>query len=419
MAQSGENFDVVIGGGGFAGMTLGLALARSLPQDFRIAIIDRADPGEATSLASDGRASALSAASTQMLNCLGVWSHVADEAQPIRDIDITDSSLEAAIRPTVLHYENTLSDAGTPNDKPASWMVENFRLRNALAICTDEMPSITWLAPDSLESFEVDDHGVTVALASGRDCRGRLLIASDGRRSKIRDAAGIKTVNWAYSQLGIVTTVGHEKPHNDTAIQHFLPSGPFAILPLKGNRSSLVWTEDEKRGREIMKLDDAAFLGELEQRFGRRLGAVELAGPRMAYPMETHLARTYIAPRLALIGDAAHGVHPIAGQGLNLALRDVAALTEVLVDTARLGLDIGAGEPLERYEQWRRFDNTLSTFVFDGFNRLFSSDNTALRAFRDFGLGLVDRSPSLKKMFVEEAAGLSGNVPRLLKGEPV
>ena len=199
----------------------------------------------------------------------------------------------------------------------------------------------------------------------------------------------------------------------------FLPSGPFAILPLKGNRASLVWTEDEKKAEVIMQLDDEAFLKELELRFSRRLGRLELNGPRMAYPMEMHLARSYVADRLALIGDAAHGVHPIAGQGLNLALRDVAALAEVIIESARLGLDIGAVEPLERYQQWRRFDSTVSTLVFDGFNRLFSNDSTALRSLRDFGLGIVDRSPSLKRLFVNEAAGLSGDIPRLLKGEAV
>ena len=427
--ETNDTYDIIIAGGGFAGMTLGIALILSMPKNFRVAIIDNQDPAKAGLMSSDGRASALSAASKQMLDILGVWSHVSDDAQPITDIDLTDSSLNAAIRPTVLHYENildndtttTITDSANKDsaNKPATWMLENYRLRNALVKTLSTIDQLDYLAPETVTDMERDDHGVTTTLASGQKIRGRLLVAADGRRSKLRTLAGIKTVSWSYPQIGIVTTVTIEKPHNATAIQHFLPSGPFAILPLKNNRASLVWTEDDKKGRAIMELDDAAFLKELEIRFGRRLGALELSGPRMAYPMETHLARSYISNRLALIGDAAHGVHPIAGQGLNLALRDVAALTEVLVDTARLGLDIGAGEPLERYERWRRFDNTLSTLVFDGFNRLFSSDNAALRSFRDFGLGLVDRSPALKSIFVKEAAGLSGEVPRLLKGERV
>jgi len=419
MSEFEKTYDVIIGGGGFAGMALGAALSKFMPSGFRIAIIDQAKPEIAGLEASDGRASALSAASKQMLEQLGAWSAVEEHAQPICEIDITDSSLKAAIRPTILHYENTIPGEKEKGPKPGSWMVENFRLRNALVEVVTNLPNVDYLAPEKVVAMERDDHGATVELASGKKYRGRLLIAADGRRSMLRTMAEIKVVRWSHPQLAIVTSVTHEKPHNATAIQHFLPSGPFAILPLKDNRASLVWTEDDKTGRKIMALDDTEFLTELEIRFGRRLGALSLSGPRMSYPMETHLARTYIANRLAIIGDAAHGVHPIAGQGLNLALRDVAALTEVLVDTARLGLDIGAGEPLERYERWRRFDNTVSTLVFDGFNRLFSSDNSALRAFRDFGLGVVDRSPALKAMFVKEAAGLSGEVPRLLKGEPV
>ncbi len=413
MTGTDASYDVIIAGGGFAGMALGTALVKFMPTGFHVAIVDNMDPGQLSSATSDGRASALSAASRHLLETLDVWPLVQDEAQPINDIDITDSNLKAAVRPTILHYDNTLGDDGLP----ASWMVENFRLRQAMLDTAASHDALEFIAPESVTGMNGDDHGVTARLASGEELRGRLLIAADGRRSRLREQAGIKTVGWSYPQIGIVTTVAHEKPHNAAAIQHFLPSGPFAILPLKGNRASLVWTEDEKTGRAIMDLEDDAFLRELELRFGRRLGALELAGPRMAYPMEMHLARSYIANRLALIGDAAHGVHPIAGQGLNLALRDVAALTEVIIDTARLGLDIGAGEPLERYERWRRFDSTVSTLVFDGFNRLFSNDSMALRSLRDLGLGIVDRSPYLKRLFVKEASGLSGDVPRLLRGE--
>ena len=228
---------------------------------------------------------------------------------------------------------------------------------------------------------------------------------------------GIKSVRWGYDQTGIVTIVAHERPHGGRAVQHFLPAGPFAILPLTGNRSCITWSEDAGEAARILALDDAAFLDEVDLRFGGRLGGIQLAGPRQSWPLELHLARSYAAPRLAVIGDAAHSVHPIAGQGLNLGLRDSAALVEVIADAARLGLDIGSAAVLERYEQWRRFDSTVSAIAFDGLNRLFSSDNAMLRAARDAGLGLVDRSPVLKQAFVKEASGLSGELPKLLRGE--
>jgi 2-octaprenyl-6-methoxyphenol hydroxylase len=245
------------------------------------------------------------------------------------------------------------------------------------------------------------------------------VVAADGRRSFLREAAGIKVVGWSYPQTGIVTTVAHERPHEGVAVQHFLPAGPFAILPLCGDRSCITWTEDRDEARRILALDDAAFLAEVDLRFGGRLGTLSLAGPRGSWPLEMHLARSYVAPRLALVGDAAHGVHPIAGQGLNLALRDVAALAEVVADAARLGLDIGSTDTLRRYERWRRFDSVLSAAAFDGLNRLFSNDWTLLRTIRDAGLGLVDRLPAVKRMFVGEAAGLSGELPRLVRGEQI
>jgi 2-octaprenyl-6-methoxyphenol hydroxylase len=266
------------------------------------------------------------------------------------------------------------------------------------------------------EGFVADEHGVTVDLADGSRLRAALLVAADGRRSRLREAAGIKMVSWSYPQTGIVVTVRHEKPHHGRAVQHFLPGGPFAILPLTGNRSCITWTEGADRAREILALDDAGFLGEVDRRFDYRLGGVALAGPRAGWPLDMHLARAIVADRFALIGDAAHGVHPIAGQGLNLGLRDVAALAEVIADAARLGLDIGSLATLERYERWRRLDSAISAAAFDALNRLFSNDVTVLRTARDFGLGLVDRMPGLKQLFVAEAAGLTGEVPKLLRG---
>jgi 2-octaprenyl-6-methoxyphenol hydroxylase len=244
-------------------------------------------------------------------------------------------------------------------------------------------------------------------------------VAADGRGSRLREAAGIQVVRWSYPQAGIVTTVRHAKPHGGRAVQHFLPSGPFAILPLAGNRACITWTEDAETARALLALDDAGFLAEVARRFDYRLGAVELDGPRASWPLDMHLARALVKDRFALIGDAAHGVHPIAGQGLNLGLRDVAALTEVVADAARLGLDFGSIATLERYERWRRLDAAVSAATFDALNRLFSNDSTLLRSARDFGLGLVERMPALKQLFVTEAAGLAGEVPKLLRGEVV
>ena len=273
------------------------------------------------------------------------------------------------------------------------------------------------LAPDSVTAFAATPFSIQAELASGGMLEAKLLIAADGKRSRLRERAGIKCVGWSYPQLGIVTTVAHAKPHHGKAVQHFLPGGPFAMLPLKGNRCSIVWTEDKTHGEAIMAADEAAFLAELAKRFGSRLGDIALAGPRQSFPLDFQIARSFVGDRLALIGDAAHAVHPLAGQGLNIGLRDVAALAEIVVEGARLGLDIGASALLERYERWRRFDSAFSAAVMDGLNRLFSNDNAPLRALRDLGLGIVDNAPWLKRALVREAAGASGTVPRLLKGE--
>jgi 2-octaprenyl-6-methoxyphenol hydroxylase len=245
------------------------------------------------------------------------------------------------------------------------------------------------------------------------------VVAADGRGSSLREAAGIKVVGWHYPQVGIAATVAHERPHRGAAVQHFLPAGPFAMLQLKGNRSCITWTEEERAGRAIMALADAEFLAEVDKRVGGRLGALSLEGARRCWPLEMHLARAYVGNRIALIGDAAHSVHPIAGQGLNLAFRDVAALAEVIAEAARLGLDLGDATVLARYERWRRFDSAVSAATFDGLNRLFSRDASLLRSARELGLGIVDRLPGLKQLLVAEAAGLTGEMPRLLKGERV
>jgi len=406
-------FDVVISGASFGGLALACGLSRALGPDFKIALIDRvAQPAAAPK--ADSRASALSAASKRMLEVLDIWPLVADVAQPVTGIEITDSTLETGVRPVLLTYDNVTADG-----EPATYIVPNSALQAALRRGVESSSSLELITPAEAIDFASNESGIEVTLADGGAIAASLLVAAEGRRSRLREAAGIKVVGWSYPQIGIVVTVHHDRPHGGRAVQHFLPSGPFAILPLTGNRSCITWTEDAVEAKRILAFDDADFLAEVDKRFGGKLGALSLDGPRQSWPLEMHLARRYVGPRFALIGDAAHGVHPIAGQGLNLAFRDVAALVEVLSDAVRLGFDAGDAQALVRYERWRRFDSTISAATFDGLNRLFSSDRALVRSGRDFGLGLVDRMPMLKRFFVGEAAGLTGELPRLLKGEPV
>lgn len=410
---STKRHDIVIAGGGTAGLAFACALADALGPQLRLAVVDRAQL-TADGGTGDARAFALSAGSKRMLDVLGVWPAIAGHAQPVTSIDITDSSLQDAFRPVLVSYDNRVEGG-----EPATYIVEHQRLHAALVAAAAARPSIALLERSPAQGFEADEHGVTIHLSGGSTLRAALLVAADGRGSQLREAAGIRVVRWSYPQAGIVATVRHAHPHGGRAVQHFLPGGPFAILPLTGNRSCITWTENEKRAREILALDDAGFLAEIEKRFDYRLGAIELAGPRASWPLDMHLARAMVANRFALVGDAAHGVHPIAGQGLNLGLRDVAALCEVIADAARIGLDIGSLATLERYERWRRLDSAVSAATFDALNRLFSNDWTVLRTARDFGLGLVERLPALKQLFVAEAAGLTGEVPKLLRGERV
>ncbi|HJZ33443.1 MAG TPA: FAD-dependent monooxygenase [Hyphomicrobiaceae bacterium] len=409
MSASGEHFDVAIGGAGTVGLLIALALAATLGEGVRIALLDRAPlpgpPGR------DVRASAVSAGSKRLLEALGVWSGIAGNAQPVTAIDITDSRLEDAIRPILLSYDNRLADA-----EPATFIIANDVLRQAVLAAVLAQPAIVARGGSALGDIAADGAGIAITAEPHR-LRARLLIAADGRASRLRQAAGIRIVRWDYPQTGIVTTVRHSRPHGGRALQHFLPSGPFAILPLPHNRSAITWTEAAAPARALLALDEPGFAAELARRFDYRLGEIEEVGDRAAWPLDMHLARELIADRVALIGDAAHAVHPIAGQGLNLGLRDVAALTEVVADAARLGLDIGSETVLARYQRWRRLDATLSAATFDGLNRLFSNDWLGLRTARDVGLALVDRLPALKALLVAEAAGLTGEIPKLLRGE--
>jgi len=405
-----QRFDVAIAGGGFAGRTLALALARLAPEGFRVALVDAEKAGGGGG--HDARALALSAATKNLLTALDLWPELAAKAQAVEAIEITDSPLDAALRPHFLGFDEELKRGGA-----GAYMVEHGDLSRVLAAAVTRESAIIAFAPDAVTAFKTDGFGVKATLGSFTTIEAALLVAADGKHSQLRDQAGIKCVGWSYPQAGVVTTVAHAMPHHGKAVQHFLPSGPFAILPLTGNRSSIVWTEDKAKAAEIMALDEAGFVYELTKRFGHRLGETELAGPRQAFPLDMQIARQFVADRLALIGDAAHVVHPLAGQGLNIGMRDVAALAETIIDSARLGLDIGALPQLQRYERWRRFDSAFSAAVMDGLNRLFSNDSAPVRALRDLGLGLVDRAPALKRFLAREAAGATGTVPSLLTGE--
>ncbi len=404
--------DILIAGGSFAGMTLGLALTHEFGSEVNVVIVDRAHA--ATVDDRDPRASAISAGSRNLLIALDVWRQLDDIAVPVAAIELTDSSLQSGVRRRLLTYENTTRAGGQ-----ASWIVPNARLTAVLEQAVAHAPAIRVLRSVAIRDLKAGPASAIVRLDDDSELSAQLVVAADGRRSAIREAAGIKSVHWGHDQTGIVTTITHESDHRNRAIQHFLPAGPFAMLPLKGGyRSSVTWSEAASEAKRILTLDDEAFLDEVDRRVAGRLGAVTLDGPRKSWPLETHLARSYIAPRVALVGDAAHGVHPIAGQGLNLGFRDVAALVECVADAARVGLDLGNADALARYERWRRFDATVSTATFSGLNRLFSNDWALMRSAREVGLGLLDRLPIAKQALVTEAAGLSGELPKLLRDQP-
>jgi 2-octaprenyl-6-methoxyphenol hydroxylase len=402
-----ERADVLIGGGGFAGLALAVALRQGLGDSFQVTV---ADPAIGKSHAGDARASAIAAAARRLFQTIGVWEKVAAGAQPILDMVVTDSKLQDVMRPTYLTFGGEVAPG-----EPFAHMIENPALVDALV--ERAKADGVGLRADAVAGFEAGADRVDVQFGDGSGLTAKLLVAADGARSAIREAAGIRSVGWDYDQSGIVTTVAHERDHHGRAEEHFLPAGPFAILPLQGNRSSIVWTEEKREAERIVALPDDEFHAELERRFGLKLGDIKVAGPRRAYPLGLSMARSFVGDRLALIGDAAHVIHPIAGQGLNLGLRDVAALAEAIVDAARLGLDPGGPDVLERYQRWRRFDTAAMGLATDGLNRLFSNRSDALRLMRDVGLGLVDRVPALKGLFIREAAGLTGDVPKLLRGE--
>jgi 2-octaprenyl-6-methoxyphenol hydroxylase len=401
-----QRADIIIAGGGIAGLGLALALKRAGGSALAVAVHDPAFARQGA----DRRAFAIAAGARRMLQALGVWDEVAAGAQPLTAMDITDSALEEPVRPLFLSFDGEIAPG-----EPFAHMVESGPLTAALkASCaaTDVALSATPVA-----SFAASASHVDVALAGGGNMRGRLLVAADGARSKLREQAGISFYGWAYPQSAIVGTISHEREHEGRAVEHFLPSGPFALLPLPGNRSSIVWTERTEDVARILARDPETLAAMIEKRFGLALGAITLDGPLHAYPLSLGLARSFTGDRLALLGDAAHVIHPIAGQGLNLGLKDAAALAEVIIDQLRLGLDPGAPEALSAYQQARRFDTAQMAVTTDILNRLFSNDISPLRAARDIGLGMVNRVPRLKDFFIGQAAGAGTGMPRLMRGE--
>jgi 2-octaprenyl-6-methoxyphenol hydroxylase len=403
-----ESFDIAIVGGGPVGLAMALALVHSI-DDIRVALLDR----RAFSVPRDQRAFAIAAGVRRVFEQLGVWAAMAPQASPVTQMKITDSGRGDISRPLFLSFAGDV----TPGE-PFAHLVPNMAMQAALLAAVEA--KVTFLAP-----VEID--GLTpgrLHLVDGRSIVAPLVIAADGGQSALRQMAGIGVHAHDYRQSGIVTTIAHELDHQGTAFEHFRPHGPFASLPLldaegRGLRSSLVWTETSAEAARIKTLSLTEAAIEIEAAMGSVLGAVRVEEPVQAYPLALRIAKSFVGPRLALIGDAAHVVHPIAGQGLNVGLKDVAALAEVVIDAMRMGLDHGAPDVLERYQRWRRLDTSLMALVTDGMNRLFSNDVAPVRALRDFGLGVVDRLPLVKDALISRAAGIERNGPRLLSGHPI
>ena len=399
-------FDLLVIGGGLTGLALGCAVAG---EGLRVLLVERRSLAATVAPPFDGRVTAIAPGSRRLLEAIGVWPALAAEAEPILDIEVGERD-----SPMRVHYDHR-----QVGDEPLGHIVENRLLRGALLERAQALSgdSLVLAAPERIVRVDRRGAAVTVRLEGGLVAQAALCAAAEGRDSQTRAAAGIGVLRWDYDQTGMVATIGHALPHEGLAVERFFNSGPFAILPMTGNRSSIVWAADNRLARDLVGLDDAAFLDELAERFGDQLGALELAGPRWHYPLSMVQAKRYTAARLALVGDAARAIHPIAGQGWNLALRDVAALAELVVDARRVGLDPGTAQVLARYERWRRFDSLALIAITDGLNRLFANDLLPLRLARELGLGMVDRIPPLKGFFMRHAMGLLGDLPRAMRGE--
>lgn len=410
------DFDVVIAGGGMTGGTLALALAQG---GVKVVLCDGEPVQTRLEPTFDGRASAIAAASFRQFRALGVGAELEAVAQPIRTILVTDGpapgASASAPAPVFLRFASEDLDAAAP-DEPMGWMVENRHIRAALAKAI-KAAGIKTFAPAFVDGVEHDAKETRVRLRDGKTLTAPLVVGAEGRRSTVRTAAGIDTYGWEYKQSGVVATVELERDHEGVAHEYFLPGGPFAILPLVGRRASLVWTEEKARALALIDASPEAFEAHLARRFGAFLGRPKVIGERMGFPLSLQMAERLVGPRTALIGDAAHAIHPIAGQGLNMGLKDAAALAEVIVDARRLGEDWGSDLVLARYARWRRFDAAALAAATDVFTRVFSNDDPLARLVRGAGLALVNRLEPARRLFVREAAGLLGDTPKLLRGE--
>lgn len=399
--------DILIVGGGLNGPALALAAAKA---GLKSIVIDALPEAARTQEDFDGRGYALALSSVRMLDNLGLWERLQPNAQPMREIKVTDGRVGDAQVFLGLHFDSAEIEEG-----PMGQMVEDRYLRRALLEAMEANPLVEQRAGETVIAQETGPGGISVTLASGETLRARLLVGADGRRSGTAARAGIRRTGWGYGQTALVCAIAHEKPHHGVAHQFFMPPGPLAILPLPGNRSSIVWSETEAQARAINALPDDQYLEVLRPRFGDFLGEISLAGKRFVYPLNLTLANSFIAERLALVGDAAHGMHPIAGQGLNAGLRDVAALAHVLSHAQRRGEDIASPLVLARYQQWRRFDTASLAAATDLFNRLFSNDSALLRFGRDLGMAAINAVPGLRRGFIREAAGITGDLPELMR----
>lgn len=410
--------DVVIAGGGLAGLTLALALEQA---GLEVAVADLQPLEDQLEPEFDGRASALAYTSWRMFEALGLAAGLEPHAQRIEQIVVCDGRPHGGPRPGgpgphVLHFDREEISPGEDGE-PLGWMVENRRSRQALVRAVRSRDRIHVFAPAAADRYEKRPGGIDLVLADGSRLSGRLLVACDGKASRLRRQAGVRTAGWHYGQKGIVATVRHGEPHHGVAYEYFLPAGPFAILPLTDNRASLVWTEPDAIADALKAAPDAVFQEELENRFGDFLGAVAPVGPRWTYPLGMRFAERFCEERLAFVGDAARGIHPLAGQGFNLGIRDAAALAEVCGEARRVGLDIGHLATLRRYEGWRKFDSATLAAGTDVFNRLFSNDIEPLRQIRGLGMSIVDAIPPARRFFMRQAGGETGDPPRLLKGQ--
>ena len=407
-----KDFDVLIIGGGLVGASQAIALANA---GIHCCIIDKIDPRTTTTANFDGRASAIALSTKRMLETIGVWHYLDDNPAPILGIRVSDKG-----SPLHLHFDH--NDLGV---EPFGFIVENRYLRYALSKRIKEMKNITFLAPSHVINSEHSLKNLTAHLNDGQTINAKLKIAADGRSSSTRKAAGITVTKWPYNQSAIVCSVSHEYSHNFIAHERFLPNGPFAILPLNnlsgspGTRSSIVWTEETKLASNLLSLSENEFKNELDVRFGNFLGHTKIISPKWSYPLSFQVATKSIETRLALIGDASHGMHPIAGQGLNMGLRDVAALSEEIVNAKNLGLDIGSDYVLQNYQRWRKFDNSLMLASTDVLNRLFSNNLKPIALARNLGLAAVNKIPPLKKILARHAMGLTGELPRLMRNLPL